>query len=87
MFATNEEAAELTYERVKLSQLESNTTSYSSSNYDITDTALAKHPALAKLRSLTVILRDDKFNQAFKRLSKGFPECPTTIPKIPGETR
>jgi hypothetical protein len=87
MFATNEEAAKLAYKRAKLSQLESNTTSYSSSNYDIADTALVKHPTLTKLRSLTVILQDDKFNQAFKRLSKGFPECPTTIPKIPGETR
>jgi hypothetical protein len=87
MFATNEEAAKLAYGRAELSQLEFDTTSYSGSNYDITDTALAKHPALAKLRSLAVILRDDKFNQAFKRLSKGFPECPTTISKIPGETR
>jgi hypothetical protein len=53
----------------------------------VADSALAKHPALAKLHSLAVILRDDKFNQAFKRLAKGFPECPSTIPKIPGETR
>jgi hypothetical protein len=87
MFVTNEEAAELAYRRVKLSQLESDTTSYSSSNYDITDTALIKHPVLAKLHSLTIILRDDKFNQAFKRLSKGFLEYPTTIPKILGEIR
>jgi hypothetical protein len=87
MFATNEEAAELAYGRAKLSQLESDTASYSGSNYDIADTALAKHPALVELRSLAVILRDDKSNQAFKRLSKGFPECPATIPKIPGETR
>jgi carbonic anhydrase len=86
MFATNEEAAELAYGRAKLSQLESDTASYSGSNYDIADT-FAKHPTLAKLRSLAVILRDDKFNQAFKRLSKGFPEYPITIPKIPGETR
>jgi hypothetical protein len=62
MFATNEEAAELAYERAKLSQLESDTASYSSSNYDIADTALVKHPTLVKLRSLAVILRDDKFN-------------------------
>jgi hypothetical protein len=62
MFVTNEEAAELAYRRVKLSQLESDTTSYSGSNYDITDTALIKHPILTKLRSLIVILRDDKFN-------------------------
>jgi hypothetical protein len=88
MFATNEEAAELAYERARISQLDSNgTESYSSSDYDVADTALANHPALTKLRSLAVILRDDKFNQAFKRLSKGFPECPATIPKIPGETR
>jgi hypothetical protein len=88
MFATNEEAAELAYERARISQLDSNgTESYSGSDYDVADTALANHPALAKLRSLAVILRDDKFNQAFKRLSKGFPECPATIPKIPSETR
>jgi hypothetical protein len=62
MFVTNEEAAELAYKRAKLLQLESDTASYSSSNYDITDTALIKHPALIKLRSLVVILRDDKFN-------------------------
>jgi hypothetical protein len=62
MFTTNEEVAELAYERVKLSQSESDTASYSSSNYDIADTALIKHPALIKLRSLTVILRNDKFN-------------------------
>jgi hypothetical protein len=88
MFATDEEAAELAYERAKLTQLDSNDTeSYSGSNYDIADTALAKHPAVAKLRSLAVILRDDKFNQAFKQLSRSFPECPATVPKIPGETR
>jgi hypothetical protein len=63
MFATNEEAAELAYERVRISQLDSNgTESYSSSNYDVTDTTLTNHPILTKLRSLTVILRDDKFN-------------------------
>jgi hypothetical protein len=33
------------------------------------------------------IPRDDKFNQTSKRLVKGFPERPSTIPKIPGETR
>jgi hypothetical protein len=88
MFATNEEAAELAYERVRLAQLESDgTESYSGSDYDVADDALVEHPALAKLRSLAVILRDDKFNQAFKRLAKGFPECPSAIPKIPGETR
>jgi hypothetical protein len=63
MFATNKEAAELAYKRAKLTQLDSNSTeSYSSSNYDIADTALANYPTLAKLCSLTVILRDDKFN-------------------------
>jgi len=90
IFATNKEAAELAYKRAWLLQLESDrdgTESYSSSNYDIADTALARHPALAKLRSFAVILRDDKFSQAFKRLAKGFPECLATIPKIPGETR
>ena len=38
------------------------TESYSRSNYNIAETALVRHPALAKLRSFTVILRDDKFN-------------------------
>jgi hypothetical protein len=63
------------------------TESYIRSNYNIAETALVRHPALAKLRSFAVILRDDKFNQAFKTLAKGFPECPATIFKIPGETR
>jgi hypothetical protein len=88
MFATNEETAELAYERVRLGQLESDgTESYSGSDYDVADSALIKHTALAKLRSLAVILRADKFNQAFKRLVKGCPECQSTIIKIPGETR
>jgi hypothetical protein len=90
MFATNKEAVELAYERARLSQLESDRDgmeSYSGSNYNIADTALVRHPALAKLRSFAVILQDDKFNQAFKTLAKGFPECPATIPKIPGETQ
>ena len=44
MFATNEEAAKLAYERAKLTQLDSDSTeSYSSSDYDIADTALANH--------------------------------------------
>ena len=63
MFITNEEAAELAYKRAKLTQLDSNNIeSYSSSNYNIADTALAKHPAVVKLCSLAVILRDDEFN-------------------------
>jgi hypothetical protein len=63
MFATNNEAAKLAYKRAKLTQLDSNSTeSYSSSNYDIADTTLANYSALAKLRNLAVILRDDKFN-------------------------
>jgi hypothetical protein len=33
------------------------------------------------------MLRNDKFNQAFKRLAEGFPEWPSTIPKILGERR
>jgi hypothetical protein len=88
MFPTNKEAAKLAYERAKLTQLDSDgTESYSSSDYDIADTALANHSALAKLRSLAVILRDDKFNQAFKQLSGSFPGCPATILKILGETQ
>jgi hypothetical protein len=63
MFATNKEVAKLAYKRAKLTQLDSNDIeSYSSSNYDIADTALANYLALAKLRSFAVILRDDKFN-------------------------
>jgi hypothetical protein len=75
MFATNKEAAKLACERARLSQLESDsdgTESYSRSNYNIADTALVRHPALTKLRSFAVILQDNKFNQAFKRLQKGF---------------
>jgi hypothetical protein len=90
MFATNKEVAELAYKRARLSQLESNrdgTESHSRSNHNIADTALIRHPALAKLCSFAVILQDDKFNQAFKTLAKGFLECPATIPKILGETR
>jgi hypothetical protein len=84
IFATNEEVAELAYERVRLAQLESDgTEGYSGSDYDVTDSALVNHPVLAKLRSLAVTLRDDKFNQAFKRLAKGFPGCPSTIPQNP----
>jgi hypothetical protein len=59
MFITNEEAVELAYKRARLLQLESDrdrTESYSRSNYNITDTALIRHPALAKLRSSVVIL-------------------------------
>jgi hypothetical protein len=63
MFVTNEETAELAYKRAKLTQLDLDSTeSYSSSNYDITDAALAKHSALAKFRSLIVILHNNKFN-------------------------
>jgi hypothetical protein len=63
MFTTNEEAAELAYKRARISLLDSNgTESYSSSNYDVTDTALTNHPILTKLPSLAVILRDDKFS-------------------------
>jgi hypothetical protein len=63
MFATNEEVAKLVYKRVRLAQLESDSIeSYSRSDYDVTDSALIKHPILAKLRSLVVILRNDKFN-------------------------
>lgn len=88
IFITYEEAAKLAYKRAKLTQLDSNgIESYSGSDYDIADTALANYPALAKLHSLAVILRDDNFNQAFKQLSRSFLECPAAIPKILGETR
>ena len=89
VFAPNKEAAGPAYETARLSQLESDrdgTENYSESNYNIADTVLVQHPALAKLRSFADILRDDQFNQAFKRLAKGFPKCSATIPKIPGET-
>ena len=65
MFITNKEVVELAYKRVRLSQLESDrdgTESYSRSNYNIVDTALVRHSALAKLSSFTVILQDTKFN-------------------------
>jgi hypothetical protein len=65
MFATNKEVAKLVYKRARLLQLECDrdrTESYSSSNYNVADTALVRHPALAKLQSFVVILRDNKFN-------------------------
>jgi hypothetical protein len=60
MFATNKEAAKLAYKRVRLLQLECNrdrTESYSSSNYNVADTALVRHPALAKLQSLQLFCK------------------------------
>ena len=89
MFSVDAEAAEIAYSRADLSQLNdgTDTASYSGSNYDIAEHALAKHPAASKLRNLAVALRDDKYYQAFKKLARGFPECPITVPKIPGETR
>jgi hypothetical protein len=89
MFSVDAEAAEIAYSRADLSQLNdgTDTASYSGSSYDIAEHALAKHPAASKLRNLAVALRDDKYYQAFKKLARGFPECPITVPKIPGETR
>jgi hypothetical protein len=63
MFATNKEVAKLAYKRAKLIQLNSSSIeSYSNSNYNIVDTTLVNYSALAKLYSLIVILRDNKFN-------------------------
>jgi hypothetical protein len=60
MFATNKEVAKLVYKRVRLLQLECNRNrieSYSSSNYNIADTALVRHLALTKLRSLQLFCK------------------------------
>ena len=89
MFAAKKEATELKYERARLSQLESDregTESDSRSHYNMADTVLVRHPTLAKLLSLAVILRDDKFDQVFEKLVKGLPECTATILKIPSAT-
>jgi hypothetical protein len=52
-----------------------------------TNDGLVKQPALQKLKALAVALRDDRLWQAFKTVAKSFPELPSTVPKIPGETR
>jgi len=89
MFSVDVEAAEIAYSRADLSQLNdsTDTASYSGSSYNIAEHALAKHLAASKLRNLAMALRDNKYYQAFKKLARGFLECPITVPKIPGKTR
>jgi hypothetical protein len=87
MFADNAEAAEIAYTRAELSQLDNQLDNESIVSMESTDSGLVKQPALQKLRALAVTLRDDRFWQAFKTIAKSFPELPSAVPKIPGETR
>lgn len=87
MFADNAEAAEIAYTRAELSQLDSQLDDESLVGMESTNDGLIKQPALQKLKALAVALRDDRFWQAFKTVARGFPELPSTVPKVPGETR
>lgn len=87
MFADNAEAAAIAYTRAELSQLDNRLENESIVSMDSTDSGLVKEPALRKLRALAVTLRDDRFWQAFETIAESFPELPSTVPKIPGETR
>jgi hypothetical protein len=87
MFSDNDEAAEIAYTRAELSQLDNQLDNESLVSMEATDGGLVKQPALQKLRALAVTLRDDRFWQAFETIAKSFPELPSVVPKIPGETR
>lgn len=87
MFADNTEAAEIAYTRAELSQLDSQLDNESLVSMESTNNGLVKQPALQKLKALAVALRDDRFWQAFKTVARSFPELPSTVPKVPGETR
>ncbi|KAL1581652.1 hypothetical protein WHR41_09645 [Cladosporium halotolerans] len=87
MFADNAEAAEIAYTRAELSQLDNQLDNESLFSMESTNDGLVKHPALQKLKALAVALREDRFWQAFKTVARGFPELPSTVPKVPGETR
>jgi hypothetical protein len=87
LFSDNAEAAEIAYTRAELSQLDNQLDNESLVNIEATNGGLVKQPVLQKLRALAVALRDDRFWQAFKTIAKSFPELPSAVPKIPGETR
>ena len=87
MFADNAEAAEIAYTRAELSQIDNQLDNESLVSMESTNDGLVKQPALQKLKALAVALRDDRLWQAFKTVAKSFPELPSTVPKIPGETR
>jgi hypothetical protein len=87
LFSDNTEAAEIAYTRAELSQLDNQLNNESLVSIEATDGGLVKQPVLQKLRALAVVLRDDRFWQAFKTILKSFPELPSAVPKIPGETR
>jgi hypothetical protein len=87
MFADNAEAAEITYTRAELSQLDNQLNNESHVSMESTDMGLVQQRALLKLKALAVATRDNRFWQAFKSIAKSFPELPLTIPKVPGETR
>jgi hypothetical protein len=87
MFANDTEAAEIAYARAELSQLDNQLDNESLVSMEATENGLVRQPALQKLKALAIALRDDRFWQAFKSLARSFPELPSTVPKIPGETR
>lgn len=87
MFADNAEAAEIAYTRAELSQLDNQLDNESLVSMESTNDGLVKQPALQKLKALAVALREDRFWQAFKTVARSFPELPSAVPKVPGETR
>jgi hypothetical protein len=87
IFADNVEAAEIAYTRAEISQLDNELDNESLISMESTDCSLVKQPALQKLKALAVAMRDDRFWQAFKTIARSFPELPSTVPKVPGETR
>jgi hypothetical protein len=86
IFSDNAEAAGIAYTRAELSQLDNQLNNESLISIEATDGGLVKQPALQKLRALAVTLRDGRFWQAFKTIVKSFPELPSAVPKILGET-
>jgi hypothetical protein len=86
-FADNVEATEIAYTRAEISQLDNELDNESLISMESTGCGLVKQPALQKLKALAVAMRDDRFWQAFKTIARSYPELPSTVPKVPGETR
>jgi hypothetical protein len=87
IFADNVEAAKIAYTRAEISQLDNELDNESLISMESTNCGLVKQPALQKLKALAVAMRDDRFWQAFKTIVRSFPELPSTVPKVLGETR
>lgn len=87
MFADNAEAAEIAYTRAELSQLDNQLENEGLVGMKSTNDGLIKQLALQKPKALAVALQDNRFWQAFKTVARGFPELPSTVPKVLGETR